>query len=199
MLLYIWSLWYYFVLIFREIQILLWGFSFLAKSKSFCVQSRLLVTSSISTVAFLCLSLLFFLFVYMLILAAVISLSLQFFEFSLNTYVDVSTQFSILASYLPLFFFLTHGVYLWVIPCASSSSSISLSFLHSFEFFLYPFKNGPDNLTSDTAQVSIHLRRFLMHNLVMRSFLFFWDALFLFFSFISVCLMVSASNIQKNL
>ena len=58
------------------------------------------------------------------------------------------------------------------------------------------FKKGPEYLTRETTQVFIHLMRFLQQSLVSTSS---HSSSFLFFSLISACLMVFASNIFKYL
>ena len=67
--------------------------------------------------------------------------------------------------------------------------------------FLIHCKNGHEYLIRRIGLVSILLMRFLLQSLVSRSFLvrFVQGILYLFSSFISACLMVSASNIPKYL
>ena len=60
-------------------------------------------------------------------------------------------------------------------------------------------KNCPEYLTKSTAQVVILLMRFRQLNLVSRRFLILLRYLILIFSFSSVCLMETASNISKIL
>ena len=69
------------------------------------------------------------------------------------------------------------------------SICFSSSFVH--------FKNVTEYLTRGTAQVFIPLIRFLPHSFVWSSFLILLRHSFLIFSFISTCLMVSASNLLK--
>ena len=64
---------------------------------------------------------------------------------------------------------------------------------------LVHFKNGSEYLTRSTAQVFIPLIRFLLHSFVSSSFLLLPRYSFLIFSFISTCLMESASKIPKYL
>ena len=64
--------------------------------------------------------------------------------------------------------------------------------------FLFPLKNGPNYLPRGTARTFIPLPRFLRQSFVLCSFLVFLGYL-LIFSFISICLMVSTSNIPLYL
>ena len=65
--------------------------------------------------------------------------------------------------------------------------------------FLIHFKNGPDYLTRKTAQVFIPSMRFLLQSWVSKSSLVLEVLFSYFFSFILVCLMVSASKIPQYL
>ena len=69
------------------------------------------------------------------------------------------------------------------------SISLSSSLVH--------FKNGPEYLTKETAQVFIRFIRLQLFSLISSNFLILLRYSFLIFSFISNCLMVSASNIVK--
>ena len=102
----------------------------------------------------------------------------------------------ILASPLPLFFLSTHS---------QSTSSLGCKVLYliimrfldlwsiCWSSFLVYFKNDPEYLTRETAQVFIPLRRLLLCSLVSNSFLVLLRySLFSFF-------MVSTSNIPKYL
>ena len=64
---------------------------------------------------------------------------------------------------------------------------------------LVHFKNSLEYLTRSTAQVFIPLIRFLLHSFVSNSFLVILRYSFSIFSFISACLMVSASKMPKYL
>ena len=64
-------------------------------------------------------------------------------------------------------------------------------------YSLVHFKNGQEYFTTGTVQVYIPVMRFLLQSLVSRSFLILQRHSFLMFSLISVCLLVSVSNIYK--
>ena len=64
---------------------------------------------------------------------------------------------------------------------------------------LIHFKNGSKYLTKWTAHVFIPFMKFLLYSLVSSRFLILVRYSFLIFSFISTCLLVSASNIAKFL
>ena len=64
---------------------------------------------------------------------------------------------------------------------------------------LVHFGKGPEHLTRSTAQVSIHLIRFLLESFVSSSFLVLLRYSFWILSFIPTCLMVSASKFPKYL
>ena len=64
---------------------------------------------------------------------------------------------------------------------------------------LVHLRKGPEYLTRGTAQVFIPLIRFLLESLVSSSFLVLLRYSFWILSFISTCLMVSASNISQYL
>ena len=70
--------------------------------------------------------------------------------------------------------------------------SISLS-------FLVHFKNGLVHITRGTAQVFISLMRFLLQSIVLRRFFRSFEVLLSYISFISACLIVSASDISESL
>ena len=73
---------------------------------------------------------------------------------------------------------------------------VRLSISRCFPFVYY--KNVPKYLTGrETAKVFIYLTRFLLNSLVSSSFLVLLRYFLSIFSFISSCLMVSASNISK--
>ena len=65
--------------------------------------------------------------------------------------------------------------------------------------YLVHFKNSPEYLTEGTNQVFISLTRFLLLSFVTSNFLVLLRYVFVIFSFILTCLMVSASNIPKHL
>ena len=71
------------------------------------------------------------------------------------------------------------------------STCLSSSLVH--------FKNGPEYLMRGTAQVFIPLISFLQHSFVSSSFLILLRYSFFIFSFISTCLMVSASKMPNYL
>ena len=64
--------------------------------------------------------------------------------------------------------------------------------------FVY-FKNAPDYLTRGTAVVFVPFLRFLLYSLVSSSFPVLLRNFLKKFSFISICIMVSASNTHKYL
>ena len=68
-----------------------------------------------------------------------------------------------------------------------------------FSSSLVHFKKGPEYLTRSTAQVFIPLIRFPLQCFVSRSFLVLLRYFFFVFSFISTCLMASASKVPKYL
>ena len=61
------------------------------------------------------------------------------------------------------------------------------------------FKNGPEYLTTERAQIFIPLMKFLKCSLVSSIFLVLLRYSLFIFSFISACVMVSASDIPKYL
>ena len=97
-----------------------------------------------------------------------------------------------------LFSFLTHTIYvisgMWGFM---HRHDFSYSWSICWSFSLVHFKNGPEYLMRRTVQVFILFRRYLPYCLASRSFLVLLR--YSFFSFISACLMVSASNIPKHL
>ena len=80
--------------------------------------------------------------------------------------------------------------YSWSLVCLFFGPSAS-SLVH--------FKVCPEYLTRSIAQVSIPLIRFPLHSFVSSSFLVLLRYSFLIFSFISPCLIVSASKMPKYL
>ena len=79
--------------------------------------------------------------------------------------------------------------------------ALSLTFLHFGLFVWIPplFTLRMVLGTLQGGQMLIPLMRFLLQSLILRHFLIFLNYSFLIFSFISTCLMVSASNIPKFL
>ena len=106
-----------------------------------------------------------------------------------------------LASPLPPFFLGTYSLSMSSLGCYALCMIISFLVLGSIclSSSLVHFKKGPEYLTMGTAQVFITLIRFLQHSFVSSSFLVLLRYSFLIFSFISTCLMVSASKIPKYL
>ena len=108
-----------------------------------------------------------------------------------------------LASPLPPSFLDTYNLSTSSLECNALCMVISflvfslLSICLSYS--LVHFKKGPEYLTSETAQVFIHVIRFLLHSFVSSSFLVLLRYSFLIFSFISTCLMVPASKMPKYL
>ena len=96
--------------------------------------------------------------------------------------IDASTHFSMLASSLTSFF---------------SWHKISSINVHQYHFCLLVYFCLSSSLFhfKNILHVFILLTRFLLQKV----FLFFWGTLFLFFPFISACLMISASNIPQVL
>ena len=87
------------------------------------------------------------------------------------------------------------------LECKALCNVISFFVLSSicWSSSLVHFKNGPEYLTRRTAQVFIPFIRFCYIVWLLVAFSFFWDGLFKIFSFISTCLMLTASNIPKYL
>ena len=129
----------------------------------------------------------------LLILAAVISLSLLFLTYSPNPWIFTKTQSSILTSPLPHNF-----LDIYSLSMSSPGSISSFLFFGSFIWVVH-FKNGPKYLTIGTTRVFfffIALMRFLRQTWF-EKFLFFLCTLS--FSFTSLCMIVSAFNIPRNL
>ena len=95
----------------------------------------------------------------------------------------------------------TYRVFMSSLGCKALCIVMSFLVLWSicWSSSLVHFKNGFEYITSGTAQVFIHLMRFLQDSLVSRSFLVLLRYFKKKFSFISDCLMASASNIPKYL
>ena len=115
---------------------------------------------------------------------------------SSTSHIDASTISTILVSPLSPSFLEAYNLS-DVRPCASS-----LTFLSSGSFVqvrLWSNLGMGPNILQRTAQMSIPLRRFLLQNLVSRSFLVRMRYSFVICSFIAACLIISASNIPKYL
>ena len=114
---------------------------------------------------------------------------------------DVSTLSSMLASPLPPSFLDTYSLSTSSLGC--NALCIVISFLVLWSICLSSsrvhLKKGPEYLTRGTAQIFIPLMRFLLLSFVSSSFLVLLSYSFWIFSFISACLMVSASKMPKYL
>ena len=145
---------------------------------------------------------------YFLSLSLEISIQLIFFQFLLPSSCSIVVcavfghlNYSCFALFYVVFEFL-HWCIDSIFNAGESSStflihkSLSLSFLGcktlciiiSFLVLwssLINFKNGPKYLTGGTAQVFIPLMRFLLHSLVLSSFLVLWRYSFLFLFYLS--------------
>ena len=108
---------------------------------------------------------------------------------------------SMLASSLPPAFLGTYSLSSSSLGCKALCIVISFLVLWSIciSSSLVHLRKSPEYLTSSTAQVFISLIRFLLLSFVSSSFLVLLRYSFWFFSFISTCLMVSASKILKYL
>ena len=114
-----------------------------------------------------------------LFLVAVISLPSIFFNLSLSPRIDVTTL-SPCWRILFLLLSMTHiacQYHFWDIRLYV----LSLVFLSSGPLFEIHFKNGPEYLTMETAQVFILFMRFLRSAWFRDFFSFVWDTLFSFF------------------
>ena len=154
---------------------------------------------SFSYVSFQYSIVLFIFMLSMLFLIAVIHPFLLYLMLS-SPCIDDSTKSSMLASLLVPFF---QDIYILchlsdIRSCASLSTFLSFYSI-CLIFCLVHFKNGLEYLTSRKAEILIPLMRFLLKNLVSRSFLVRLRYSFLAFSFISICLIISGSNIPKYL
>ena len=101
--------------------------------------------------------------------------------------------------FLPLF--LKHS--LWTSSQGCNTLCIVISFLFLWSIYLSSslvhLRKGPEYLTSGTAEVFIPLIKFRPENFVSSSFLVLLRYYFWILSFISTCLMVSASKMPKYL
>ena len=96
--------------------------------------------------------------------------------------------------------FITHIsclCHLWDVMPYELLIVLFVCWLICWSFSLVHFINGPKYLIWLIAVVFIVLMRFLLRRFVSSSFFFLMSLSFLIFSFISTCLMVSASNISK--
>ena len=127
---------------------------------------------------------------YVIVLAAVISLSLLFFVYSSSAWIVASTQSSMLTRPLPPFFLETYSLSVSSLGC--SALCIVISFLVLWficrSSSLVHFRNGPEYLIMVTTQVCIPLKRFVLT----KSFLVLLRYSFFTFLFISLCLSVSS-------
>ena len=144
-------------------------------------------------------SLCFFVCPYLVSIVTVISLSFTFFNAVLEfSYWCINTIFNAGGSFFFLLFFIHIICYFLLLAC--KALRIVINFLVLWSIYqsssLIHFKNGPEYFTRGTAKVFIPLTRFLLQSSVSRSLSFLRQS-FLIFSFISVCLMVSVSNIPK--
>ena len=114
----------------------------------------------------------FILFVFesiLLLLAAVISLSLLFFVYSLTPWIIVSVQSSTLVSYL-LPFFLDASTVISQVPGFGNHHQFLYPLVHLSSFLVH-FQKGQKYFPRSSAQVFIPLMRFLLQSLISRSFL----------------------------
>ena len=106
-----------------------------------------------------------------------------------------------LGSPLPLSFLHTYSLSTSSLVCKALCIVISFLVLWSISlsFSLVHLIKGPEYLTRDTAQIFISLIKFWLLSFVSSSFLVLRRYSILIFSFISTCLMVSASKMPKYL
>ena len=106
-----------------------------------------------------------------------------------------------LASPLPPSFLETYSLSTLSLGCKALYMVFSFLVLWSIclSYSLVHFKKGPEYLTRGTASVFIPLKKFLQHSFILSSFLVILRYYFLIFSFISTCLIVSASKMPKYL
>ena len=124
------------------------------------------------------------------------SFCLCFSMYSSSRCSDVPKLSSMLASPIPPTSLDTYSLWTSCLGCNALRMVISFIVLWSIclSSSVVHFKNGPEYLTKDTALVFIALIRFLQHSFVLNRYLAFLIYFFLNFSFISTCLMVSASK-----
>ena len=113
--------------------------------------------------------------------------------------IDASMLSSMLASPLPPSFLDTYSLSTSSLGCNALCMVISfLVFLSiCLSSSLVNLRKCPEYLTRGTAQVFISLMRFLLESFVSSSFVVFLRYSFRILSFISPCLMVSASKILR--
>ena len=127
----------------------------------------------------------------------------QFVSWNILTVVFPISVSSMQSSLLPSPFIDANWVSLSSFWCTTLRLVINFLVLWSFclsSFFVH-FKNAPEYFTRKTSQVFILWMKFLLQNMVLRSFLFLLNysfLIFFFFSFIA-CLIMSASNIPQYL
>ena len=128
-----------------------------------------------------------------LFLISITSLSLLFFMYSSSPYIDALTLSLMLANPLPPSFLDTYNQSISSLGCEALCIVIGflVIWIICLSSSLVYFKNGPVYLSRVTAQVFIPLMIFLL------KFSRSSEILFFIFSFISTCLMVSASNIPE--
>ena len=131
-------------------------------------------------------------------LVAVISPSLCFSMSSSSRCIDASTPSLMLASPLPPSF---HSLSTSSLGCNAECMVISflLNWSICLSSSLVHFKKSPEYLTRTTVQLFILLINFCYIVLSRVAFWFSWNILSHFFSFLSTCLMVSASMLPKYL
>ena len=136
-----------------------------------------------------------------LFLVAMISLSPRFCMKWSSCCIDVTSLSSKLSSHLPTLFLDRYSLSKSSLGCNALCIVINFLVLWSICFrpSLVHFKNGPEYITRKTAQVFIHLIRFLLNSFVSGSSLGFFRYSFLIFLFISPCLIVLASDIPNYL
>ena len=128
-------------------------------------------------------------------LMAVIGPRSCFSMWSSSRCIDASTLSSMLASPLPPSFLDTYSQSTSSLGCNVLCMIISFLVLWSIclSSFLVHLRKGPEYLARCTAKVFIPLMRFLLESFVSSSFLVLLIYSFRIFSFISTCLIVSAS------
>ena len=155
--------WRCFFVLFENITFLSNFFSLLAMSKSSRVRFRLFVTLNTDTIAFshLCFLVIVVLWILVLFLITVMSLSLFFFLCSLWVVLLMYWRCLHLWPVLFLLLFLTHIASLSCLRCKAwyiMSFFVLLSSCWSFSLVL--FKNGPEYLTWRIVKSFIRLLRF---------------------------------------
>ena len=135
-----------------------------------------------------------------LFMVAAISLPQHFSVLTLCRCFDASIRSSILVSLLSSSFCNTYSLSTLSLEC--KVLCVVISFLNLWPICLSSslvhFKNDPEYLMKGTTLVFIPLISFLLYSFVLSSFLVLLRYSFFIFSFISACLIVSASNIPKD-